>query len=292
VPILVSHYSRATLRNCILEWELEGFGLKGRIKDISVEEIGPTPVGTVRFKAPETPVPRRGLLLMRLQRKGGSLIARSFQDFGFFPRKPSVPPFAVALHGPEEDIAGMQDRLHRMGYRVKTGFTPDIPVAVATCLDADIVEYLREGGKALLLLERAEDIREESAPFQLVGREKDGRWGDWCSHLSWVRSEPPFARVMFVPALDFGFHKILPESVLEGFGPEHHQDILSGIFVGWLHSPAVLAVRFRVGKGTALATTLRLQAGIGEDPLAEELLHDMVGCFFDKGFRPQTILPL
>ncbi|MCC6445240.1 MAG: hypothetical protein IT210_17485 [Armatimonadetes bacterium] len=287
IPVVLSHYSKETLTDCALEWELEGFGVSGCIEGIQAQAVGPEPVGEIRFAAPETEKPCRGILLLTLKRADGSAVARNFQDMGFFPAHRETPSLSVALYGCGSKAART---LCEKGYAVKEGLARDADALVSCCLDEKTVRYIERGGRALILLETPDAVRLPDAPFQAVGREAAGRWGDWCSSFGWVLPEPPFSEVMFGPLLDFGFQAVLPESVLEGFGSEHRSDILSGLFVGWLHSPAALAVRFRYGQGAAIATTFKLLGRIESDPLVEAMFHAMLACLARPDFRPQTAL--
>ncbi|MBK8129189.1 MAG: hypothetical protein IPK53_09820 [bacterium] len=54
------------------------------------------------------------------------------------------------------------------------------------------------------------------------------------------------------------------------------QEVLAGLFVGWLRRPVGLVQKLPVGNGTLLVSTLRLQENIGVDPMANKLLRELL----------------
>jgi len=66
--------------------------------------------------------------------------------------------------------------------------------------------------------------------------------------------------------------------VLTGFRTwEFDGPVLSGLVVGWVHKPAALIARRRVGRGGVLASTFRLfTCAPGVDPVAATLLYALI----------------
>jgi hypothetical protein len=75
--------------------------------------------------------------------------------------------------------------------------------------------------------------------------------------------------------LDFAYQEVAPEHVLLGYDPRQHRDeVVSGMFVGWLHEPAALIWSFTQGAGSVTLTTFRLAPQDG--PVATVLLEGLV----------------
>jgi hypothetical protein len=121
----------------------------------------------------------------------------------------------------------------------------------------------------------------------VVSRDAHGRWGDWCNHLSWLRKSGPFRGLPIGSSLGFEFAACLPRVVLEGFEPQENEDVLGGIFVGWIQSPAVLVGQFKVGRGKVLACTLKLSDSFGSDPMATAILPRLISYVGSSTFRPK-----
>jgi hypothetical protein len=75
--------------------------------------------------------------------------------------------------------------------------------------------------------------------------------------------------------LDFAYAEVIPDHVLVGYDPERHRDeVIAGMFAGWIHAPAAVVWRFRHGSGSITLTTFRVGSGSG--PLAKALLEGLV----------------
>src|SRR5207253_6000009 len=70
-------------------------------------------------------------------------------------------------------------------------------------------------------------------------------------------------------------------------GEREFSEIHAGMVVGWVHAPATLLAQTRWGKGKLLATTLKLESGFGDDPVATVLLHNLIGYLGSSRFRSQ-----
>jgi hypothetical protein len=53
------------------------------------------------------------------------------------------------------------------------------------------------------------------------------------------------------------------------------ENIVAGLFVGWLHNPAALVARLPIGRGDLIVTTFDLLSNIGSDPIATLMLYDL-----------------
>jgi len=86
-------------------------------------------------------------------------------------------------------------------------------------------------------------------------------------------------------------YRVMPERVLCGWSAERDfADILGGIGVGWVHSPAALIAQARRGQGKLLAITLKLERAFVDDPMATILLQNMIACLMSPRFTPEKDL--
>jgi hypothetical protein len=79
--------------------------------------------------------------------------------------------------------------------------------------------------------------------------------------------------------------------VVQGLKPESFQDVLAGIFYGWIHSNVATLVQARCGKGKLLICTFSLGTTYGTDPYATYLLDALVQ-YVVSGFAPGFEIPL
>jgi hypothetical protein len=96
----------------------------------------------------------------------------------------------------------------------------------------------------------------------------------------------PFQSVGFTTILGFESENVVPRFVIQGIKGANYDDVLAGIFYGWLNNNAALATQMRVGNGALLLTTFRFDE-YGKDPYATHLLDSMIRYVSGPNFRPR-----
>jgi len=180
-------------------------------------------------------------------------------------------------------------------------------LAVVTRLDEEVVRFLEEGGSVLFLARSPDDVsreitqqtgirvRDRRVRIDEKTTEKNPWEGDWVSNFSWIKQEPVFERIpranetpLSGDLMDMQYYRVIPNQVLLGWSQERENpDVHSGMVVGWVHAPVTLMAQCRWGKGKLLATTLKLESGFGDDPVATVLVHNLLGYMASHRFRPQ-----
>ena len=95
--------------------------------------------------------------------------------------------------------------------------------------------------------------------------------GNCVTNFNWVRANAtPFAAVAFSRLMGLESASVVPHYIIEGVGAQDYDDVLSGVFYGWLNQNAALAVQMNTGNGKLLVTTFRFDA-YGKDPYATQL---------------------
>jgi hypothetical protein len=175
------------------------------------------------------------------------------------------------------------ERMAGLGHDI-TDADPDL--LVGTMLTHDMVRAVEEGASGLVLirdraalsgdlrLERAVEVRAREAPDE---DSPDGRspWhGDWVTAWSWLLPGV-LADVPTSNPLDFTFAEVIPDHVLAGYDPSIHADeVIAGMFAGWIHAPAAIVWTFRQGAGRLTLTTFRLAPEDG--PMASVMLDSLL----------------
>lgn len=108
----------------------------------------------------------------------------------------------------------------------------------------------------------------------------------------WIRKDrQPFKLIGFETFPGFEMQAATPPSVVQGLKPENFNDVLSGIFYGWIHSNVGTLVQARAGKGKLLICTFSLGTTYGSDPYATYLLDGLVQ-YIVSGPSPTLEIPL
>lgn len=271
ISLSISHYSRHDLRDCRLEWAVDGFdALNGTIHPSAVSAASVTVLGDVVFRSPSVAEPTRTHMRFTLIAANGETVASNEQVIFFFPPR-ALNAKAVRIYAPT-----LADWLGGMGYSIAA--TPDeAEMLLVEALTDDLRELLRKGSKVLWLAERASSLQTHLADFGLKKRKESAWQGDWASTMSWVRQDKMFRRLPTQGVADFLFADIMPDCVIRGPRPhEFNRQVHAGMFVGWVHKSTALIAEQRIGQGRLLVSTFRLAEHIGDHPVAGMMLDDMI----------------
>jgi hypothetical protein len=168
-------------------------------------------------------------------------------------------------------------------------------LCLASAMDEKLLHFVDRGGAALLIAVDRTSLPRTTSGLASLSRDKNGWWGDWCSGLTWFRPEGaqrggPWASLPQIKQFDFTFRSIVPRRVLVGWDAEQDsEDILSGLFLGWIGFPAAFAAGFRYGEGKVLCTTFELMRSARPDPVSIVLLGDLLNYIASPDFAPKKI---
>jgi hypothetical protein len=288
LALTFSCFSGRSVAGGYVSWEVEetidrgsgGFdqavgGFKGSIPvslDGEEPDFGSYSLGRISLVAPPVEKASKVVLRLILRDAAGTEVTRNTQTLVFMPT--ALRTFGAGkelrLHAPLHSIESLPATLASLGFELNAG--AEAPV-IATKWDDELMCWVQAGGKALLLATEPQSFTLAGGlGFGLTDRDDNGYWGDWCSSKIWFDSGL-FPTLPDVDRFDFEYKSVVPKYVMTGPLPEN---ILSGIFLGWLHSPAAMVVRLPIGKGQLVITTFDLLSDLGGDPVATALLHDLL----------------
>ncbi|HEY89333.1 MAG TPA: glycoside hydrolase family 2 [Thermoflexia bacterium] len=268
LPVILSRYSQRTESRGQVQWSLDGTGLKGALAVPRVAPGSVVAVGEIAFTGPDVAATARHRLCLHWNATNGSTIAANEYELLLVPRQRLTEPVATVA----ADDPAVVEQLTALGYTVGTDLTGD--VAILTQWDQAGDNFVQRGGRALLL---AEELSGQTYPeIRFLPREGTIWAGDWTSTLHWFR--PDVSCIPHDNWLDMPFVGVIPEQVIIGLPPSAFaDDVLGGLFVGWVHKPVATTVRLARGDGQLLVTTLRLRRGLlAGDPVAAILCQDLV----------------
>lgn len=268
LPVIVSCYGQGMANRGQAYWSLDGTDLNGKLVVPPVAPGSVVAADGIAFTGPDVAVPARRRLRLCWSDADGSTIAENEYELLLIPwQSRTQPAITVAT-----DDSAMAEQLAALGYTVGTDLTSD--VAILTQWDQGGANFVQCGGKALLL---AEELSGQIYPeIHVLPREGTVWAGNWISTLHWLR--PDATSVPHNGWLDMPFAGLIPEQVIVGLAPAAFaNDVLGGLFVGWVHKPVATTVRLARGDGQLLLTTLRLRHGLlVGDPVAAILCQDLM----------------
>ncbi|HIE09455.1 MAG TPA: hypothetical protein EYP65_06350, partial [Armatimonadetes bacterium] len=267
--VFLSRFSRSSPE--VVEWWAEGAPAWGRIEGISVKRADCKKVGEIRFTAPEALAPTKLTIWARALDGEGREVCRNYQELWLLPKGSVEGDGRLWVIGGSDNLAR---RLKGMGFEIVPQSEAELALSIG--VDKRAVEFVREGGRALFLLDEVRALQlVHLLPLRIAERGEKGWWGDWCTAFLWLKGEV-VEGLPYEGHLGMPFLECVPHKVIDGLNPEAMRDALGGIFVGWMHNQAATILPVRVGRGVALLCTFRLTETVGKDPVATALLCSLI----------------
>jgi len=288
IPTLISHYSGKELNGARVLWSLAS-GARGSFEiSRSIPSAGVETLPSISLTTPLADHLLRDRLLVEVRGRDGSRLAENSYDLFVFPKAVPAKEARLTFHDPAKSGGNLASALAAAGYQISTtGMSSDSrALMIATQLDSQVERHLQSGGRAVILVNSKEAL---PAGWSLKATPRAGSDlnGNWVTNFNWIRADaPPFKAVAFTKLLGFESAEAVPQYVIQGVASDHYDDVLAGIFYGWLNRNAALAVQFQTGQGQVFATTFRFDE-YGRDPYATHLLDAIIGYTSGSEFAPK-----
>lgn len=287
--VLLSHYSAAELNGASVTWRTDS-GASGQFKiDRPAERASVTELPPLSFVAPTVSKPRHEKLTILVVNRTSQILAENSFEFFVYPKETTTRNLSLLFYDPANSSARLSHVLTAAGYKVspfKAEGADSKSLLIATTLDEQVKRYLQNGGRALILADSKEAIPANSS-YKITPRGGSDLDGNWVTNFNWVKTDiAPFNEAAFTKILGFEAAAVIPRYVIQGVRAPDYDDVLSGIFYGWLNNNAALAVQMRAGQGKLFVTTFHFDA-YGSDPYATRLLDALIRYTSSAGFNPK-----
>jgi hypothetical protein len=281
VPLVVSHYSTASLDGATIAWQTSD-GQSGTMP------LGKTPgegevatEGALQFKAASVNAPTPEFLRLQLTSAAGVTLAENRYRYAAYPQVTPASGGTVAMHDPLNQLQYLRSALAAHGATVidgSAGESAGKTVWVSSVLDDATQARLSQGG-TVVLLAGSRDALPAGGTLTILPRAGSDLTGDWVSNFNWVLSSSPvwkpLSTVIDGSILGWEAASVTPDFVVAGLRAEDSQNVLAGVFYGWLNSNRAYLVELKQGPGRMLLTTFRFR-GYGQDPFATVLLDQIL----------------
>jgi hypothetical protein len=158
-------------------------------------------------------------------------------------------------------------------------------VQVAERWDGAIARHVADGGRAVIVA--TEDGALPSGGNLAIRAREGTRWkGEWAQGMTWLRSALTWDSPL-LPRMDLTWAGLTPAHVIHGFKTEAPDDVLAGLYLGWIHSTVATVGAFRHGFGSAIVCTFPV---LDDDPLAAWMLARLCQIAAAPSFAPSTEL--
>lgn len=285
---LFSHYSRRDLRRAKIIWLNEAGRVLGtHSPSRTIARASVTSIEKRTQTAPDVRTPQRQVIRVQLLDQSGTLVAENSATVFVYPKpRPAV---EVSLRFTDRSDSPLKpEQMSAAGYTILGNSDPARrEVVIAHKLDDQVEQHVRNGGRALVLANSKDAL--PNGALKVTPRAGSDLDGNWVTNFNWVRADSPsspFHAVAFTNILGFESQNVVPRFVIQGIKGANYDDVLSGVFYGWLNNNAALAAQMRIGNGALLLTTFRFDE-YGKDPYATHLLDSLIRYVSGPNFRPR-----
>ena len=263
--VILSHYSDTSLRGATARWSTQS-GSQGQF-EIRPANGTATAVGKIRFNAPKTETARRERIKVEIRDERGTVIAANWADLFLFPTPVRDSKIGIAIDATVD--GNLAKALGTAGYTVST--TSD-SILITTTVNDVAQRHLAAGGRVVVLA----NAKTTLPRWKITARAGSDFDGNWVTNFNWVDTgKAPFRDVSFDKILGFESYAVVPQYIIQEIPAADYEDVLAGIFYGWLNNNAALAVQARVGRGRMFVTTFQFDR-YGNDPYATALLDAII----------------
>ncbi|MBC8401132.1 MAG: hypothetical protein H8E14_06550 [Candidatus Marinimicrobia bacterium] len=287
IDLSISNFSNQDLENCKLRWWI----LEGESHSVSLVKMNRYSVSqlsSVRILVPDSDELENMRVNFELTSDIGNINVLNYTELTVVPVEPinSLLPELFDPCNLLSNLVGSQANVQRI--------FPDNPaiggVLITDSIDDSIRKFLERGGNVFCLLTGDSKIPDDF-PMALTAKESEGYDGNWISNFNWIRKgSPPFRGIATEGLLDFEMANLTPEVVLTGIAADYFEDVLAGMFVGWLHLNSGYVVQARIGQGRLLLCTWDLLSNLNTDPIAQYFFNKLVTYLSGEEFSTGLVI--
>ncbi|MDX9924151.1 MAG: glycoside hydrolase family 2 TIM barrel-domain containing protein [Ignavibacteriaceae bacterium] len=271
VDLYLSHYSNTELNNSELAVYLEGKEIKkyslGNIKIASVEKVA-------TFSNPiEKTNKNKELQFQFILKKDGKELAKNFIRLFVYPEE-VINDKQMLFIEKSVSLEKLKENLIKK-YSLISEPQKDA-VFITNNIDQNVINYLKNGYNVICIVDsNSKNI--EGTPFKISGRDVDNLDGNWQSNMNWVLdSQPPFSEINFGKSLGFEAKKAVPNYVIREIANENYDDVLSGMYIGWVHFTSAFMVQMNAGEGKLILSAFKHNDNYGSDPYTTQLTDELI----------------
>lgn len=218
------------------------------------------------------------------QSADGKLLARNYSEVFIFPQLIADIRPICKLYDPTNAMPAFKIYLEK---NQPVNAAANQSVILSNSLDETVLSQLLAGAKVICLVDTATRLP-ESFPFKIQSRAAETYDGNWASNFNWLRNESPlFKSLAFSGSFGFESAHSAPRLALTEIAPELFNDVLAGMFIGWLHLNSGYIVQMRAGQGRLIVCALPLAQTINDDPFAASLFNRMIKYISGRDFNPK-----
>ncbi|MHB8579261.1 MAG: glycoside hydrolase family 2 protein [Ignavibacteriaceae bacterium] len=287
IKIFISHYSNTSFGDAVLHWE----STEGSQGEIKIPDMKRTEVRQIcKIFLPVISSKNLGKIRINFEiRIKGKVVSKNYTEVFVF----------SCRNQKNENIGELYDPLNQMipisKYLAENNSNSSSDkkhFLITNKIDEIVLQKLRAGEKVLCLVDSSTKLP-ESFPFKLINKNRDLYDGNWISTFNWMRiNQEPFNGFNFGSYLGFEASDCEPEFAISNISIKNFQDVLAGMFTGWIHLNSGYVFQLKASKGKLLICTFPIVRSISSDPFSVMLFQKLISYINGEKFSPKTSLKL
>lgn len=256
VEISISNFSGENLSNSLLKYKTSD-GYENSIKLTSIKNADVQKAAEIKINVGETNIPRKLKIEFTLE-KDSIVLSENFTEVYIFPGT------------------------YKIG-KIAEGENND--VIISQSIDSLLLSKIRNGANAICIID-SNTVLTDEIPIEIKSRNSEWLDGNWASALSWVdNSKSPFKNINLGNTMGFEAYDVFPKYVLTGINAEYFDNVLSGMFIGWLHMNSAYLIEIKIGNGKLILTTFDFFKKT-EDPYTKTLFTELIKYIKSEECKP------
>ena len=281
IDIFISHYSDKDLSGLKLVWKLDE-NIRGSFNIDELKNADITKVETLKFILPEKNKSEKVRIDFTLIDSNGNIVSKNYSELFLF-EKISKPKQEINIVDPNKNLDTLSEELEK-DYMLSTSSK----IVITNSITEDVIEKLNEGKTIICLIDSTTKLP-GSFPFTISSREEEWLDGNWATNMNWLRDyNPLFNGISFGKTFRFEIAQTVPRRVITEIPSEKFDNVLSGMFVGWLHKNSAYILQTNAGSGKLLLCTFPLAENYSTDPFAKLFLQNLIEYTQNTDFTPTT----
>ncbi|MEG8989732.1 sugar-binding domain-containing protein [Ignavibacteria bacterium 4148-Me] len=279
IDIFLSHYSNLNLSNSKIIW-VTSDNQRGEIIISNIIPTSVKKVGLIKITCKEFSEPQKYLIKFYLINNKEEIISTNYHEIFIYPRRNInvSTKLYIELPSSKEKEVIFKNNLSSQGYL----FSDTNSIIITNTINDSIYKKLKNGRKVICLIDSSTNFY--NLPFVKIKRDESWLDGSWVSSFSWVKSDEIFKKINFTPIQGFEAVNVFPNYIISSIKSENFNDVLSGLFIGWIHFSSPVTVKIQVGKGNLILTSYKLLDNYSIDPYATYLLDNMIHYINSENF--------
>lgn len=281
IDIFISLYSDKDLSTLKLVWKLDEH-INGSIKINELKNADVTNLESVKFNLPEITKSQIIRIDFELIDFNGNIVAKNFSELFVFGKLLKQTQYITVID-PNKNLDKLSEEMEKDYLLSKSS-----NIVITNSITEEVIEKLNEGKTIICLIDSTTKLP-GSFPYKICSREEEWLDGNWATNMNWLRDyNPLFNGISFGKTFGFEIAQTVPQRVITEIPSENFDDVLSGMFVGWLHKNSAYILQTNAGSGKLLLCTFPLAENYVTDPFAKLFLLNLMDYAQSTDFTPTT----